>query len=225
MPAANVIQLRQLLAERFPGVRTRLDDAPAPMPDAWPTGVAALDERLRGGLSRSVLTEVVAAQPGSGSATLLHALVRNAIAENKLVALVDGRDMFDVTAAAGGLSRLLWVRCRAAAEAVKAADLLLRDGNVPLVLLDLAANTSAELRRIQPTTWYRFQRIIEQTAAMCVVFTPRAMVSAAQARLTLSSRFELDALERDAEDLLVELKVEPSETRGARDPVRALHSA
>ena len=50
------------------------------------------------------------------------------------------------------LSRLLWVRCRGAAEAMKAADLILRDGNLPLVLLDLAGNPPAQFWDIPATT-------------------------------------------------------------------------
>jgi hypothetical protein len=213
MAEANILQLRQLLTEKFPGLRTRLDE-PASAPGAvWPTGLPQLDEPLRGGLPKGAMTEIVAEKRGSGSALLIAGIIRRACRENQFVALVDGRDSLEVTQVGGELSRLLWVRCRSANEAMKAADLLLRDGNVPLVVLDLAANPAGELRKIPATTWYRFQRLLEQTATACLVLTPRAMVSPAQARLELRSSFSLDALDREPELLLRELKLEAIEGR------------
>ena len=213
MPAANIIELRQLLAERFPGLRTRADELSAAKHAFWPTGVPQLDEPLRGGLARGGLTEIIAEQRGTGSALLMTALIHRALSENKFVAAIDGQDSLDVTQLSGDLSRLLWVRCRSTAEALKAADLLLRDGNLPLVLLDLASNPAAQLRKIPATTWYRFQRLIEQTSAVCVVLAPGPMVAPAQVRIILRSRFSLKALEREPQELLRELKVEVAETR------------
>jgi hypothetical protein len=214
MPAANVIQLRQLLAERFPGLHTRADELSAARQHAfWPTGLPPLDETLRGGLAKSALTEIVSAQRGCGSTLLMTAIIHCALSENKFTAVIDGQDSLDVTQLGEDLSRLLWVRCHATDEALKAADLLLRDGNLPLVLLDLVSNPAIQLRKIPATTWYRFQRLVEQTSAVCVVLTPRPMIPPAQARITLRSRFSLSALEREPEDLLRELKLEITETR------------
>jgi hypothetical protein len=213
MPAANIIELRQLLAERFPGLRTRADELSATKHAFWPTGIPQLDEPLRGGLAKGALAEIVAAQHGSGSALLMTALIHRALGENKFTAIIDGQDSLDVTQLGEDLSRLLWVRCRSTAEALKAADLLLRDGNLPLVLLDLVSNPAAQLRKIPATTWYRFQRLIEQTSAVCVVLVPRPMVAPAQVRITLRSRFSIAALEREPQELLRELKLEVTEAR------------
>ncbi len=214
MPAANVIQLRQLLADKFPGLRTHAEQWPPRARNCWATGLPEMDEPLRGGLPRGALSEVVAEPHGCGGALLLAALLRRASLENQLAALVDGSDSFDVTPFEETiLSRLLWVRCRAAAEALKATDLLLRDGNLPLIVLDLALNPAAQLRRIPLTTWYRLQRMVEQTSTACVVFTPHAMISPAQTRIALRSRFSLDALEREPAELLRGLQPEISEGR------------
>jgi hypothetical protein len=213
MPAANIIQLRQLLAERFPGLRTRADELSTARHAVWPTGLPQLDEPLRGGLAKSALTEIVAEKHGSGSTLLMTALLHHAFRENKFVAVIDGQDSLDVTQLGEKVSNLLWVRCRNTEESLKAADLLLRDGNLPLVLLDLASNPAAQLRKIPATTWYRFQRLIEQTTTVCVALTPRAMIAPAHARITLRSRFSLNALEREPEDLLRELKLDVTETR------------
>ena len=213
MPAANIIELRQLLAERFPGLRTRADELSAGKHAAWLTGVPQLDARLRGGLSKGALAEIVTERPGSGGTLLMTALIHRALGENKFTAVIDGQDSLDVTQLGGDLSRLLWVRCRSAAEALKAADLLLRDGNLPLVLLDLVSNPAAQLRKIPATTWYRFQRLLEQTSAVCVVLVPRPMVAPAQVRITLRSRFSIQALDREPQELLNELKLDVTEAR------------
>ena len=214
MPAANVIQLRQLLADKFPGLRTYAEKLSPRARNCWATGLPQIDELSRGGLPRGGLSEVVVELNGCGGALLLASLLGRAAQENQLAALVDGSDSFDVTQVEEKvLSRLLWVRCRAAEEAMKAADLLLRDGNLPLVVLDLALNPAAQLRRISATTWYRLQRIVEQTSTVCVVFTPRAMISPAQTRIALRSRFSLSALEREPAELLRELQLEISGTR------------
>ena len=213
MPTANIIELRQLLAERFPGLRTRADELSAAKHAFWPTGVPQLDASLRGGFAEGALSEIVAEQRGSGSALLMTALIHRALGENKFVAVIDGQDSLDVTQLGENLSRLLWVRCRSTAETLKAADLLLRDGNLPLVLLDLTINPAAQLRKISATTWYRFQRLVEQTSSVCAVFTPRPMVAPAQARVSLRSRFSLQALEREPQELLRELKFDVAEAR------------
>ena len=88
------------------------------------------------------------------------ALLRQARRANQWVALVDAQDSFDPSKLGEAVfSRLVWVRCRDAAQALKATDLLLRDGNLPLVLLDLQMNPAAELRKIPATTWHRWQRL------------------------------------------------------------------
>jgi hypothetical protein len=212
MPAARIIQLRQLLTKRFPGSRPRLNESSRAAGNFRP-GLRQREEVPWPDFSPGALTEIVAEKQSSGSALLLNELIRRAGRENQLVALVDGGDSFDVTRLEANLSRLLWVRCRSAGEALKAADLLLRDRNLPLVLLDLAANPAVQLNKIPATTWYRFQRLVEQTSTVCVVLTSRAMVSPARTRMVLSSRFSLSALDRCREELLAELKVRLAETR------------
>lgn len=220
---ANIIELRQLLAERFPGLRTRAEDLSARPRNIRPTGLAQLDELLGGGLISGTLTEIVAENTGSGSALAMAELIRKTLRQHQFVAIVDGRDSLDVTALDEDLSRLLWVRCASADQAMQAADLLLRDGNVPLVLLDLVANPASQLRRIPSSTWYRFQRIAEQSPVVCVVLTPRAMVTPARNRLILRSKFSFAALERDSEEILAELKWELSETRRFNESHEMLH--
>jgi hypothetical protein len=173
-----------------------------------------LDEVLEGGLAKGAVTEIVAERNSAGSTLLLCSILRQAALDEQLSAFVDGSDSLDVTQFEEEiLSRLLWVRCRTATEALKATDLLLRDGNLPLVLLDLAKNTPAQFRDISATAWYRLQRIVEQTSTICVVLTPRRMVAPAVARVFSRSRFPMDALEQETEQLLGELELEISDER------------
>ena len=90
----------------------------------------------------------------------------------------------------------------------------LRDNNLPLVLIDLVGCAATQLRKIPPTTWYRFQRLLEETTTVCAVFTPRPMIAAAQTRITLRSKFSLAALDAELDEWLRGLKVEASEARG-----------
>src|SRR3954467_11395202 len=160
----NVIQLRQLLREKFPGLRTRADEFQIKARAGWASGIAKLDERLGGGFPKSAISEVIAPRRGCGSALLLLELLRRAAVTNQFAALVDGQDSFDAaTVEQDTLSHLLWIRCQNAEEAIKATDLVLRDGNLPVVLLDLARNPEMQLRKIPAPTWYRFQRILEES--------------------------------------------------------------
>jgi len=218
MPPLNVIQLRQLLREKFPGLRTRADELPVKTRANWASGIAKLDECLGGGFPKSAISEVNAPRRGCGSALLLLRLLRRAAGMNQFAALVDGRDSFDAaTVEPDTLSHLLWIRCQNADEAIKATDLVLRDGNLPVVLLDLALNPDAQLRKIPAPTWYRFQRIVEESTATFIVLTPRAMISPAHVRVTLQSRFTLDHVEADQVKLTLGLDFEVSEARSARE--------
>ena len=218
---AGVIQLRQLLREKFPGLVTRADELSTKRRDGWPSGIARLDVRLGGGFPKSAISEVIAPHMGCGSALVLLQLLRRAVSQNQFVALVDGRDSLDAAAVEQStLSHLLWIRCHNADEAVKATDLVLRDGNLPVVLLDLALNPAGELRKIPPPTWYRFQRIVEQSTATFIVLTPQAMISPAEVRVTLRSRFALNAVEADQVKLTMELDFDVSEASPGEELLR-----
>ena len=118
-------------------------------------------------------------------------------------ALVDAARTFEPgDCAAEALARLLVVFCADAAQSVKAADLLLRDGNLSLVLLDLQCVLPAQLRRIPANTWHRFQRLAEQTTAAFVVFTPEPFIESAQGRITSAHTWTLTAQRRRRRELL-----------------------
>jgi hypothetical protein len=188
--SGKIIDLRNLLAIRFP-------QAPMLVGTRLVTGLASFDQPIDGGLPKGAITELISPRGSAGSASLIHALIHGAYRDKYFMALIDGRDSFDPCALANSILRqLLWMRCTKALEAVKAADLLLRDGNFPLVIVDLMLNSPEELRKIPQTTWYRLQRLVESGPTACLVLTRYEMVSSAQLKLVLENSWTLESLEK-----------------------------
>src|SRR6516162_7222620 len=185
---AKIIDLRKLLTERFPHIAVTT-------PTRFLTSLSFLDEQIRGGLPRGAITELISPQISAGSASLIHALIHCAYRDNYFAALIDGRDSFDPCGLNNAwLQHLLWVRCSKASESVKAADLLLRDGNFPLVIIDLILNAPDELRKIPQTNWYRLQRLVEVVPTACLVLTRYEMVSSAQLKLVLENSWDIQTV-------------------------------
>ncbi len=206
--SSKLIDLRQLLAERFPQTF-------APGTERLRTGLPAIDGAI-GGLPKNAITELSSPNPSGGSAFLIHALLHRAHRDSFFVALVDGTDSFSPPPAGpAALRNLLWVRCRHAAQAVPAADLLLRDGNFPLVILDLVLNASEELRKIPQTNWYRLQRLVEAAPTAFLVLTRRSIISSAQLKLSLENAWRLADLEEP--DLSARLKIRIERVQGGRE--------
>lgn len=225
-PVTNVVQLRQLLAERFPHLRFGSEQSLTKRNAVWPTGLPQIDETLNGGLPRSAITELTCPKPSSGSALLAFALLQHAHESRQWVALVDGMDSFDPAhIGEDPFPRFLWVRCRNAMQALQASDLLLRDGNLALVILDLRMNPAAQLRKVSSATWHRFQRLIEPNSTALFVITPRPFVANARARLELTSRFTLAALDQPEHELLAQLKLRLVHQRSLADPDELLAQA
>ena len=182
---------------------------------------------LDGGLTKGAITELTSAPPSAGSASLIAALLQRAGRDRSFIALIDGRDSFDPQSIGGeALRHLLWVRCRKAAEAIQAADLLLRDGNFPLVILDLVLNPAEELRKIPQSNWYRLQRLVEPAPTAFLVLTRRSMISSAQWKLTLENRWTLPQLDWEAADLREQLqfrlqRAQPNKWRSEQKIARA----
>jgi hypothetical protein len=220
--ASGIIQLRRLLSERFPHARTWSKTAPAKTRATRPAGVLRLDSLLEGGFAESAITEIVSHGSGTGGALLLRALLRQTRQTGQLMGLIDGADSFDPGGLeASVLSRLFWVRCKAAEEAMKATDILLRDRNLSLIVLDLKMNPAAQLRKIPGSTWYRLQRIARQSATAFVALTPHPMIPSAETRVILESRFTLDALPKDETHLLAELKFNLARAAGGEESPEA----
>ena len=188
-PAGAIVDLRKLLAERFPhppfSAITRLI-----------TGLSFLDQAIGDGLPKGAITELITPQISAGSASLIQALLQAANRDHFFLALIDGRDSFDPQPLGNALLRnLFWVRCTTALKTIKAADLLLRDGNFPLVIVDLVLNPPEDLK-IPQTTWYRLQRLVEPTSTACLVLTRCSMVSSAQLKIVLENSWTLETFQK-----------------------------
>ena len=205
--SGKIVDLRKLLAERFPqppfSVLTRLV-----------TGLSFVDQTIGGGLPKGAITELISPQISAGSASFVQALLQAAHRDRYFLALIDGRDSFDPSALSeldnARLRNLLWVRCSKALEAVKAADLLLRDGNFPLLIIDLVFNSPEELRKIPQTTWYRLQRLVESAPTACLVLSRRGMVSSAQFKIVLENSWGLETFEEAEAISRLQMRVQRS---------------
>jgi hypothetical protein len=204
----KVLQLRQLLADRF----GRGELAPE---ETFLTGLPSLDQI---GIPRAALIEIVsspAAGPGGG--LLLYGLLHAVLQKGERAILIDGKQAFAPKGLPQAeLDRLLWTRCREAGEAIKAADLSVRDGNIPLVILLLTLNPARELRRIPATAWQRLQMLAEKSAATLFAFTPQAQIGCARLRLSAGGAFPLEKLHRERNELLPALEVQVERRRVIR---------
>lgn len=213
----KLIELRAL-------IQRHLATPPARRDAHLSTNIPALDRVLDGGLWKGGIVELVARHWSCGGTSLLLTILRHAAREHRWSALIDGSDCFDPQSAGPEiLSCLLWIRCRGAPEAIRSADLLLRDGNLPLIFLDLRGNRPNELGKIPDSTWYRLQRAIEPTSAAMVVLTPRPLIASAHVRLVVEGRFGLEALNREPEENLREVKLQVARKRtnhNACEPAR-----
>jgi hypothetical protein len=171
----------------------------------WLTGLEAVDREL-GGLPLSALTELVCSGPSGGAQLFLGAVLARAREARQRVALIDAGDAFDPCSHAEDLCRhLVWVRCAGVAPALQAADLVMRDANFGLVVLDLKHAARRELRRTPATLWYRLQRALEPSSLTGLVITSQPTVPSAQLRLELTSGFTLADLTREQAQLAAEL--------------------
>lgn len=214
--ARNIVELRQLLAEKFPGVKMTAEPREM-IARRWPTGVAQFDSLLEGGFAKGAITEIVSNGMASGGSLLLTALMERVRQNGEWLGLIDASNSFCPDAFENDLlSGLLWVRCDHAKNAMKAADLLLHDGTLSLLVLDLVFSPRIDLRRIPSSTWFRLQRILENTSTALIVFCPEPMVSNAASRVTLEKRFSLESLEQRRETLLAQVAPAVFEPGGQR---------
>lgn len=130
--------------------------------------------------------------------------------------LVDGADSFDPESFTGAAcSKMLWVRCSSAMEMLRAADLLVHDGNVPLVLLDATGLDSRELKSLPTSAWWRLNHTVERTGGRLVVMAPFPLVPCASLRLSLSAGLTLRNFDDSRQELVNRLHATPSRLRHA----------
>ena len=137
-----------------------------------PTGLAALDEVLDGGIPRGRVTEL-AGPRGAGRTGLAAAIAAAALRAGETIGWIDPEDALDPGTSAGtgiALARMLWVRPRSVPDALRAAEILLGAGGFGLVVLDLGAGHAST------STWSRLARSAERTRSTLLTLAPRRTV-------------------------------------------------
>jgi hypothetical protein len=150
-----------------------------------PTGIAAIDRRIRG-IPCGAITEICG-NPlcSTGSTSLLTALLHRA-SENHFCAWIDATDTLNprwIHGAGVSLNRVLWVRCQEhpagkqrlnrLEQALKSADLLLKANcGFSLVIVDLEDIAERLVRYVPLDVWYRFRLAAEKLSTALVFSTP-----------------------------------------------------
>ncbi len=196
--SSTLFALRSLLQERFPEAVQRSASGEVPA-----TSAGALT------LTKGRVTEVIASPGGYGADLLLQKVFQE---HPHSAALIDGGDGFDPCGMPGEvLERLLWVRCLKIQEAVRAGDLLLRDGNLSLIVLDVRFLPSHELLRLPSSIWYRLRMLAEKSGVAMLVMTPLRLIPCPVQRWVLPLSLGLKAMECDRVQLIRELTLRPYE--------------
>ena len=130
--------------------------------------------------------------------------------------LVDGADAFDPDSFTGAAcSKMLWVRCSSVLEMLRSADLLVQDGNVPLIVMDATGLPRRELSALPHSAWWRLNHAVERTGARLVVMSPSPLVPCASLRLSLSAGLSLEDFDESRGTLVDRLQATPSRLRHA----------
>ncbi|MCB1227473.1 MAG: hypothetical protein KDK99_16770 [Verrucomicrobiales bacterium] len=183
MKTSSLLQLKSLIQEKFPTAMSSHE--PSATPDT--------DDLVPGRLLE------IASPLSAGAGLLMQHFIASAPGP---CALVDAGDGFDPEGLpARLLAKLLWVRCLQLETAIKAADLLLRDGNLTTLIVDLRLQTARDLLRQPSSVWHRLRLLAEKSRVATGIFTPARVVSCAARRWHLEPRLTLPQLE-ESRDLL-----------------------
>jgi hypothetical protein len=212
MASVSMEDLRRQLREKFPQAHGLVDEAEAAV-----EGGTLFDAKM---FPVGAVSEVVPAGRNSGMSLLVAGLLENEGLESAggfRMVLVDGADGFDPGSFSGeACGRLLWVRCRSAMEMVKAADLLVHDGNMPFVLLDAMGLARRELSGVPASAWWRLKQVAERTGCRLVVMSEKPLVPCASVRLVLDAGLRLEDFDSEREELLGRLEVTVGKAKGRR---------
>ena len=202
MPQPTTIaELRSLVAAWAPAPSARWGDGIA-------TGVPAIDAALGGGLPRGRVTELVSAAPSSGGELVFGALLASTRAERQRIALIDATDSFAPNNYRADLLRhLVWVRARSLPEALACADVLVRDGNYAVLVLDVRGVAVRVLRQQPASAWHRLRLAAQPNPGAVLVQSAAGFVPAVPWRLALRTPAGLADLRRTRAERVAALTV------------------
>lgn len=204
----RIAALRAQLKKKFASAHRD----PPPVQECIETGVDWLD---REGLGKGTLCEIFASNAGdgnsggrSGGGIVFHRMLTHAIRKRYHLVLIDGADAFDPSShpafSPGPAGEepmeldgtLLWARCRSVPEAIRVADLIVRDANLPRVVLDLQWCDLREVRRVASSSWFRLRSQVEENGGALMVFTPAPLIPSASLRFEMTDLLALEDCER-----------------------------
>ncbi|MFZ5497262.1 MAG: hypothetical protein ACOZE5_18220 [Verrucomicrobiota bacterium] len=184
----KVVALRRLLDERHPTAQPK-------SPRFIPTGVPALDEILGDGLRTGVLIELVSEAASTGNQTALGSLILATRLARQRVAVIDAASAFDIEGFdADAVAHVVWVRCSTLSECWRAADLVARDPNYAVTVIDVRGQPLRALMRTRDSTWTRLQRAAEQAETAVLIQSDSAIVPNAAFRFTFSMPLKPETL-------------------------------
>ena len=206
--ATPVIEdLRRQLREKFPQAHAPSLITPAEKPDPGQSFDPAF-------FPPGAISEVL----GSGLSLFIAGLLGEPaeVAPLPDFILVDGGDQFDPASfTQEACSRLVWVRCATAIEMLKAADLLVRDANIPFILLDTCGISRRELKTIPDSAWWRLKMTAGASNCRLVVMSQVAQVACAAVRVSLNGKLEMEDFEVPRRDLVARLRMVPERMKRA----------
>ncbi len=211
MPAPTLEDLRRQLKEKFPQAHGH-SSLPKERPEVTerPFEIACFPA--------GAISEIVPSAGACGISLWIAGLLGepDKAPEFPKFILVDGGDGFDPAShSAAACSQLLWIRCRKILEVLKAADLVVRDANVPFVMLDLCSLPVASLRGIPASSWWRLKQLCETGACRLIVLSPSPLVPCASLRLTLTSSLSLRDFDLPRQEILDRISALPKRLRHA----------
>jgi len=159
MPSAALLrlQIETALSDRIPSALTPV---PRVIRPTAPTGIAALDERLGGGLPIGAISELTGLEC-SGRTSLALSFVAELTEAGRVCAWVDVSDTLDPESAAAigvDLDRLLWVRCAAQPQQLSLPGLA-----NPLCQLPPAPYSAAKRPLTVRKPWSRLDQALRAT--------------------------------------------------------------
>ena len=211
MPSPTLEDLRRQLREKFPQAHGH-----ATLPAA-PREVVERPFEISY-FPAGAISEIIPSADGCGISMWIAGLLADPdeAAEFPKFVLVDGGDGFDPAShTSKACSQLLWIRCQKLPEVLKAADLVVRDANVPFVMLDLCSLPAVPLRTIPASSWWRLKQLCETSACRLVVLSPSPLVPCASLRLTLTGSLSLADFDLPRKEILDHVSAHPNRLRHA----------
>lgn len=211
MPSPTLEDLRRQLREKFPQAHGHA---------TLPTTSGEVTKRPFevSYFPAGAISEIVPSADGCGISMWIAGLLAepDEVPEFPKFILVDGGDGFDPAShTLNACSQLLWIRCDKITEVFKAADLVVRDANVPFVMLDLCSLPVASLRTIPASSWWRLKQLCETNACRLIVLSPSPLVPCASLRLTLTGSLSLADFDLPRKEILDRVSAHPNRLRHA----------